>query len=140
MAVNARLLAVAVLCAIGAATVALLVAGHPRNPEDIAVARDIQGTNWGPLAYTFPFFTWIGDSKGAVLEVLIFIAVLIFNRRTWLIAAGGVGSGAWYVAVSHAIIRARPTVPDVLRVTEHPGASSFPSGHTIFIVTVTVVL
>ena len=36
--------------------------------------------------------------------------------------------------------RPRPTTAQVLQVTEHPGASSYPSGHTIFIVTVTVVL
>lgn len=140
MGADARLLVVAILCALGAAAVALFVVGHMRNPEDITVARDIQSTNWGPLAYTFPFFSWIGDSKGAVLEVVIFIAVLIFNRRTWVVAAGGVGSGAWYVALNHLVTRPRPAVPDVLRVTEHPGASSFPSGHTIFIVTVTTVL
>ena len=33
-----------------------------------------------------------------------------------------------------------PTTAQVLQVTEHPGASSYPSGHTMFIVTVTVVL
>jgi len=36
--------------------------------------------------------------------------------------------------------RSRPTTALVPQVTEHPGASSYPSGHTIFIVTVTTVL
>jgi membrane-associated phospholipid phosphatase len=31
-------------------------------------------------------------------------------------------------------------VPAVYQVTEHPGASSYPSGHTMFVVTVVVVL
>ena len=137
---NPPLLAVALACAIAVTVLGFYIAGHMRNPEDITVARDVQATNWGPVAYSFAFFSWIGDAKGAVLEIVIFVAVLIFNRRTWLIAAGGVGSGVWYAAVSHLLIRPRPAVPDVLRVTEHPGASSFPSGHTIFIVTVTVVL
>jgi len=44
------------------------------------------------------------------------------------------------VLLSHLIDRARPRVPLVLQVTEHPSASSFPSGHTMFIVTVMTVL
>ena len=38
------------------------------------------------------------------------------------------------------MLRPRPTTAQVLRVTEHPGASSFPSGHTVFIVTLTALL
>jgi undecaprenyl-diphosphatase len=38
------------------------------------------------------------------------------------------------------VLRPRPAVGQVLRVTEHPGASSYPSGHTILFVTYGVVL
>jgi undecaprenyl-diphosphatase len=38
------------------------------------------------------------------------------------------------------INRPRPTTAQVLQVTEHPSASSFPSGHTIFVLTVMAVL
>jgi undecaprenyl-diphosphatase len=138
--VNRRLLGVAIVTALAAIAVSIYVAGHLVNPEDITIERDVQLTSWGPLAYTFPVFTWIGDAKGAVLEVLIFVAVLIFNRRTWIVAIGGVLSGAWYELGIHLVSRPRPTVALVPRVTEHPGASSYPSGHTIFIVTVTTVL
>jgi len=137
---NRRLLAVALLTAFAAAAVSIYVAGHPFIPEDATVERDVQSTNWGPLALTFPFFSWIGDAKGFVLELIIFVAILVFNRPTWVLAAGAVLSGGWYVLLSHLIDRPRPTTAEVLRVTEHPGASSYPSGHTIFIVTVTVVL
>jgi undecaprenyl-diphosphatase len=49
-------------------------------------------------------------------------------------------TGAWYVLLSHLINRQRPTTALVLQVTEHPAASSFPSGHTIFIATVSTLL
>ena len=138
--VNPVLLGVAIAAAVAAVLVALWVLGNPVNSEDITVERDVQLTNWGPLAYTFPFFSWIGDFKGAILEVIIFIAVLIFNIRSWVVAIGGVLSGAWYELAVNLVHRARPTTALVPHVTEHPGASSFPSGHTIFIITVTTVL
>ena len=137
---NRPLLVIALVIALAAAVLSVYVAGHPFIPEDALVERDIQATDWGPLAITFRFFSWIGDAKGLVVEILIFFAILIFNRRAWLFAGGAALSGGWYEAVSHLIVRVRPTTADVLRVTEHPGASSYPSGHTIFIVTVTVVL
>lgn len=137
---NRPLLAVSIVCALAAVGISLYVAGHHFIPQDAVIEDDIQATNWGPLALTFPFFTWIGDAKGFVLEVAIFVAILAFNRRAWVFAAGSVLSGAWYELGIHLIDRPRPTTLEVLHVTEHPGASSFPSGHTIFIVTVTVVL
>ena len=137
---NRPLLAVSIACALAAVGISLYVAGHPFIPQDAVIEDDIQATNWGPLALTFPFFTWIGDIKGFVLEVAIFVAILVVNRKAWLFAAGGALSGAWYELGIHLINRPRPTTLEVLHVTEHPGASSYPSGHTIFIVTVTVVL
>jgi undecaprenyl-diphosphatase len=106
----------------------------------VTIERDIQSTNWGPLTLTFPIFSWIGDAKGAALEAIVFVLVLVFNRRAWILAALGALTGLWYVLLSHLIIRVRPTTPVVLQVTEHPSASSFPSGHTMFIVTLTTVL
>lgn len=116
------------------------VAGHPFIPEDATVERDVQSVNWGPLTVTFAFFSWIGDAKGFVAEVVIFILILILNRPAWLFAVASAVSAAWYVLTVHLINRPRPTTAQVLQVTEHPGASSYPSGHTIFIVTMAVVL
>ena len=138
--VNWTLLLVAIACALAGAAVAIYVAGHPFIPEDAVVERDVQATSWGPLALTFPIFSWIGDAKGAILEAIIFVAILLFNRRAWIIAAGAALTGLWYVGLAHLIIRPRPTTAQVLQVTEHPSASSFPSGHTMFIVTITAVL
>src|SRR5438309_154453 len=137
---NRPLFAIAVIAALAAVGLSVYVAGHALLPEGALVEQDIQATDWGPLAITFRFFSWIGDAKGLVVEILIFFAILIFNRRAWIFAGGAALSGGWYEAVSHLIVRARPTTAQVLRVTEYPGASSYPSGHTIFIVTVTVVL
>ena len=44
------------------------------------------------------------------------------------------------MGIVNLVHRPRPTVPYVYQVTEHPGASSYPSGHTMFVVTVVVVL
>jgi len=130
----------AAVCTLAAAIVAFYVAGHAYIPEDATIERDIQSTNWGPLALTFPLFSWIGDAKGALLEAFVFGLVLVFNRRAWILAAAAALTAVWYVLLSHVINRPRPSVPQVLQVTEHPPASSFPSGHTMFIVTVATIL
>ena len=138
--VNRALLGVAFAAALAAAIIAIYVTAHPFIPEDATIEKDIQSTNWGPLLLTFPVFSWIGDAKGAVLEAVIFVLVLVFNRRAWILAAASALTGGWYVLLSHVINRPRPTTAQVLQVTEHPGASSFPSGHTIFVATVATVL
>jgi membrane-associated phospholipid phosphatase len=133
-------LAVAIAAAVATGIVAAVIVMNPIPPFDVSFDRDVQATNWGPLTLLFPFYSWIGDAKGAVLDALVFVAVLIWNRRAWLVAFAGFLTGAWYVVLSHVINRPRPTTALVLRVTEHPAASSFPSGHTIFIATVTSIL
>ncbi|MGH7764109.1 MAG: phosphatase PAP2 family protein [Candidatus Dormibacteraceae bacterium] len=138
--VNPALLSIAILAAVAAAVIAVYVSGHQVIPQDVTLEDDVQSIGWGPLAMTFPIFSWIGDAKGAALEAVIFIAILIFNRRTWIFAAGASLSAGWYVLISHLVVRARPTTAQVLHVTEHPGGSSFPSGHTIFVATIVTVL
>jgi membrane-associated phospholipid phosphatase len=138
--VNRAFLAVAIATALAAVAVSAYVAAHPVIPVDVEVEREVQLTDWGLLAYTFPFFTWIGDFKGVVLEFVIFFAVLILNRGGWVVAAGGAVSMAWYQLGIHLVPRPRPTTALVPHVYEHPGASSFPSGHAMIIVTVTIVL
>ena len=59
--------------------------------------------------------------------------MLLFNRRAWLLAVAAIAGGVWYellIVVAH---RARPTADQVLRITEQPGSTSFPSGHVIFL-------
>jgi membrane-associated phospholipid phosphatase len=138
--VHRALLAVAILAALAVGVVAAVVAMHPYIAADAALERDVQATNWGPLALTFPIFSWIGDAKGAVVDAVVFAAILVLNRRAWRVAIAAAMTGVWYVVLSHLIIRPRPTTAQVLQVTEHPGASSFPSGHTIFVATLMTVL
>ena len=137
---NKPLVTVAALCVIAAAVLAFYVAGHPYIPEDVTIEKDVQSVNWGPLLLTFPIFSWIGDAKGAALEAIIFVVILVVNRRAWILAAAASLTGVWYVLLSHVILRPRPTTAQVLRVTESPPASSFPSGHTMFVATVATVL
>jgi membrane-associated phospholipid phosphatase len=138
--IDGRLLAAAAVAALAAVALTVYVVGDPINPTDVALERDVQAIDWGPLAFAFPIFSFIGDAKGVVIEVVIFALVLILNRRAWPFAAVASFSGGWYLLLSHIIIRPRPTTAQVLYVTEHPGASSFPSGHTMFVVTVVAVL
>lgn len=126
--------------ALAAAALAVYIIRNPINPIDVGVERAVQSVAWGPLALSFPVFSYIGDAKGAVIVGLIFLLVLAFNRRAWPFALAASLSAGWYVLLSLLIIRPRPTTAQVLHVTEHPGASSFPSGHTIFIVTVVTVV
>src|SRR5438445_5653145 len=125
---NRPLLVIAVIVALAAIGLSVYVASHPFIPEDALVERDIQATDWGPLAVTFRFFSWIGDAKGLAVEILIFFAILIFNRRAWIFAGGAALSGGWYEAVSHLIVRARPTTADVLRVTSIRARPAIPAG------------
>ncbi|TMC71156.1 MAG: phosphatase PAP2 family protein [Chloroflexi bacterium] len=138
--IRGRFLAVALAAAAAAGIITAIIVMQPIPPADVTIEREVQATDWGPLALAFPAFSWIGDAKGAVVDALVFVAVLIWNRRAWIVAGAGAMSGAWYVVLSHLVLRARPTTALVLRVTEHPAASSFPSGHTIFIATVTAVI
>ena len=138
--VKRPILAIGVASGTAALVLTAYVASNPFIPADETVERWMQSINWGLLALTFPVFSWIGDAKGFVLELAIFLVVLAVNRPAWLIAAGAAVSGAWYVVLNHLVHRPRPTTSQVLQVTEHPGGSSFPSGHTIFICTVVTVL
>jgi membrane-associated phospholipid phosphatase len=134
------LLLIAVAAAAGTAALIALAISGVVLPLDISVERAIQSISWGPLALSFPIYSWVGDAKGAGLDAAAFVLVLLFNRRAWLLAIVGALTGGWYLLLSHVVLRPRPTVEQVLRVTEHPGASSFPSGHTIFVATVSTLL
>ena len=134
------MLAAGIGAAVAVAVLTVYVVGHPFIPEDAVVERDVQSVPWGPLTLVFPFYSWIGDTKGAIAEAVLFLIILAVNRRAWLIAAGAAMTGLWYQLLSHVIHRPRPTTAQVLQVTEHPGAWSFPSGHTIFITTIVLVI
>lgn len=134
------LLFVAAAAAVGVAGLTWLVVAHPFLPLDATVERDVQSVDVGPLAGLFSFFTAIGGPMGLAGEAAVIALVLLVNRSAWRLLLGAACASGWYFLLSNLIIRPRPSVPDVLRVTEHPGASSYPSGHMILFVFYAAVL
>ena len=127
------LLFVAAACIAAVAFITVWVRSMPYIPLDDTVLRAIQSVEFGPLTAPFSFFRWAGGPGGPYMTAATIVLVLLFNRRAWLLAAMAVAGGVWYEALLALAHRPRPTVDQVLRITEHPGATSFPSGHVIFI-------
>jgi len=132
-AVSVPLLAVAVVAALALVVLTTIVVMHPYLSLDATVERDVQATNLGPLTLTFPFFSWLGGPGGIPMQAVVILLVLLLNRGSWRLALAALAGGLWYEIIVHLINRPRPAVGQVLRVTEHPGSTSFPSGHLIFI-------
>jgi membrane-associated phospholipid phosphatase len=133
-AIRRGLLALAVACSVAAAGLALLAIAEPRWSVDASVERSMQSINWGPLTGLFPVFRWLGGPAGGTyMQVGAIVLVLLLNRRAWMLAIAATAGGIWYSLIVNLVNRPRPTTAEVLQVTEHPGAASFPSGHVIFI-------
>ncbi len=132
-AVRGPLLAGATGAALAVGVLTAVVVMHPYLSLDVTVDREIQATNWGPLALTFPFLTWLGGPGGIYMQVVVIALVLLLNRRAWSLAFAALAGGLWYEVAVHLVNRPRPVAGQILRVTEHPGSTSFPSGHLIFI-------
>jgi undecaprenyl-diphosphatase len=127
------LLAVAIAVALAVGVLTVIVVMHPYLSLDATVQRDIQATDLGPLTLTFPFFSWLGGPGGVPMQIAVMLLVLLFNRPAWILALATFAGGLWYEVIVNLVSRPRPTVAQILRVTEHPGSTSFPSGHLIFI-------
>ncbi|HEY8854175.1 MAG TPA: phosphatase PAP2 family protein [Candidatus Dormibacteraeota bacterium] len=126
-------LVVAIASAAAVGVITAIVILHPYLSLDATVERDIQATNLGPLTLTFPFLSWLGGPGGVPMQVVVILLVLLLNRRAWVLALAALTGGLWYLIVVNLVNRPRPVVGQILRVTEHPGSTSFPSGHLIFI-------
>jgi len=131
--IRVPLLLLAIVSAAAVGIITAIVVMHPYLQIDDTIERDIQATNFGPLALTFPFFTWLGGPGGLYMQAVVILLVLLLNRRAWILALAALAGGLWYEVIVPLVNRPRPTVDQVLRVTEHPGSTSFPSGHIIFI-------
>jgi membrane-associated phospholipid phosphatase len=131
--IRLRLLVVAIAAAVAAGVLAAIVVMHPYLALDATLQDDIQATNWGPLTLTFPFLTWLGGPGGLIMQAVVIALVLLFNRRAWMLALACLVGGLSYMEVVNLVNRPRPTAAQILRVTDHPGSTSFPSGHLIFI-------
>jgi undecaprenyl-diphosphatase len=133
-AIRWRLLVVAVVCFAAAAGLALIAISDPRWSVDASIERSIQSVNWGPLTALFPLYRWLGGPGGGIyMQVGAILLVLLLNRRAWMLAIAATAGGISYSLIVNLVNRPRPTAAEVLQVTEHPGATSFPSGHVIFI-------
>ena len=132
-AIRLPLLVIAAACAAAVAGLTVLVRTTPYIALDDAVAKAIQSLDLGPLAAPFPFFRWAGGPGGPYMAAATIALVLLFNRRAWLLAILAIAGGVWYEALLVLAQRPRPTADQVLRITEHPGATSYPSGHVIFL-------
>jgi membrane-associated phospholipid phosphatase len=131
--IRVPMLAVAIASAIAVGVITAIVVMHPYLQLDATVERNVQATNLDPLTLTFPFFTWLGGPGGIPMQIVVILLVLLLNRRAWFLALAALAGGLWYEAIVHLVNRPRPLVGQILRVTEHPGSTSFPSGHIIFI-------
>ena len=135
-----RLLVVALGCALLDAGLTVFVVTNPRPAVDAWVARAVQSIDAGPMSPVLDFYRQIGGPYALEAEAVVFAIILTINRASWrLLISGSLVSG-WYFLLVRLISRPRPAVPDVLRVTEHPGASSYPSGHMILFVFYAVIL
>jgi undecaprenyl-diphosphatase len=133
-AVHPLLLALGAGSALVVAGLVLLVRAKPYLPFDDDVLKAIQSVNYGAVSATFPFFSWVGGPGGGIyLQAASILIVLLLNRRAWLLALAAIAGGAWYPLLVGLADRPRPLIGQVLRITEHPGSTSFPSGHVIFI-------
>jgi len=133
-AIRKGLLGLGVACLVAALALALYLTGHPQLSLDVTLERRLQAVDWGVLSTSFPFFSWLGGPGGGpYMEITAAVLVLLFNRRAWLFGGLVLAGGLWYPVLVNWVQRPRPTVDQLIRVTEHPGSTSFPSGHVIYI-------
>ena len=132
--IRGPLLAVAVTCAAAAVGLGLLIVESPPTALDESVARAIQSFDFGPLTVLFPVFRWAGGPPGGPFVAAAAVGIaLLLNRRAWRLALAIMAGSVWYPILIFTIHRPRPTGDQVLRITERPGGTSFPSGHVLFL-------
>jgi undecaprenyl-diphosphatase len=132
--IRGPLLAVAVICGAAAVGLTVLIVDRPPIALDESVARTVQSVDFGPLTVLFPVFRWAGGPPGGPFVAAAAVGVaLVLNRRAWLLALAIIAGSVWYPVLIFAIHRPRPLGGQVLRITEQPGGTSFPSGHVLFL-------
>lgn len=105
---------------------------RPYLPPDLPLARCVQSVDWGPLALAFPLINQMSGLPGTVASALVVAVVALADWRAVPFAVVvEVGAAQTYVFVNSALRVPRPAA-GLLRITEHPGAYGWPSGHASF--------
>ena len=125
------LLALAVLALAAFAADAGLTLGQAPSVLDVGFERWVQSVSWGPLVAPFFWIDWLEGVKQVAAAGLGLLAVLIWNRRGFLLMAWGALSGAVYQVIEMTTRRPRPEA-SLVHVFRHTSGWSFPSGHAIF--------
>lgn len=123
------------IAALGAFLVlALFARGSGPLPADLGVERFIQSVPWGFLTVVFGWITAFNGYTQFMAGFALLAFVILVNPRTIVFAALASLSGTLYTFSNSFVDRPRPAA-NLVQVTEHLGAQSFPSGHAVFALT-----
>ncbi len=103
-------------------------------PGDVGTERAVQSIPWGPISVVFGWVTAFNGFRQMMAGLVLVAIVIAINPRTVAFTVLASLSGAMYTVSNAFVDRPRPS-PDLVHVTEHLGAQSFPSGHAVFAMT-----
>lgn len=131
---------VALACLVGLGADTALALANTYMPFDPPLTREIQAVDWGALAPTFAFFSWLAGLKQFALAVGAIILVFLVNRRaTWMMAAGAL-TGIGYQGMNLLIHRPRPDAHLVHVLGGTQQGYGYPSGHAAFFLAFSILL
>ena len=137
MHINYRFLLVILILLVSSITMSLFAHYNDRFPGDLWLALEIQSVNGDFLTSIMQGISYIFDTAGSFIIVAA-IALLVWWRTNWreavLVLTAGIlaATSSLFKAI---IDRPRPS-PDLVTVFSPPDTSSFPSGHSFFVVIV----
>jgi membrane-associated phospholipid phosphatase len=136
---EARFLWVALVAATALAALTVGVTTQRVLGLDVALERVVQSWPLGFLAPFMAFVTWLAGLQQTMVGLAILVLVIALNWRAAPFAIAIAVSGPLYIALSDLVLRPRPS-PSLVRVTEHLGGYSFPSGHANFVLAYSVMV
>ena len=137
MHINYRFLLVILILLVSSITMSLFAHYNDRFQGDLWLALEIQSVNGDFLTSIMQGISYIFDTAGSFIIVAA-IALLVWWRTNWreavLVLTAGIlaATSSLFKAI---IGRPRPS-PDLVTVFSPPDTSSFPSGHSFFVVIV----
>jgi membrane-associated phospholipid phosphatase len=137
--VRLRLLIVGLVLLAAFGVTAALAASNPYFPFDVPLERWIQASLSGVAPWFFSSVTALNGTTQTLAGIVLLLLVVVLNPRAILFAVLASLTGPIYFYLNATVNRPRPS-PDLVRVTEHLGGSSFPSGHATFAATYVTLL